>query len=210
MIFVIASFCNFLGPLVLGFILDSYGPRACSVVSIVLITVGSAMFAMSDQNSLPLFIPGMCLIAFGGPGTQNAIIHLSNLFPEWKATATSFIVGSFQLSFIVFLIFDTLWSTMKYSYTTLFTGYAVICVFNVLVSLLLWPDQPYHLEDVAPELAEEEEAEEHSKLPRAPAVSILLIHFGYVRTVSLYPNAINASACQQSDCDSKLLLHYRA
>jgi MFS family permease len=171
MIFVIASFCNFLGPLVLGFILDSYGPRACSVVSILLITAGSTMFGMSNEDNMPLFIPGMCLIAFGGPGTQNAIIHLSNLFPEWKATATSFIVGSFQLSFIVFLVFDTLWSTMKFSYSTLFTGYALVCAVNVVVSLVLWPDEPFSMENEAPELAAVEEVEVHSKLPRASAVS---------------------------------------
>jgi len=147
MIFVIASFCNFLGPLVLGIVLDSYGPRVCSVLSILLITIGSAMFAISDANSLPLFVPGMCLIAFGGPGTQNAIIHLSNLFPEWKATATSFIVGSFQLSFVVFLVFDQLWSHLQYSYTTLFTGYCLVCVANVVVSLVMWPDEPYHVEE---------------------------------------------------------------
>lgn len=149
MIFVIASFCNFLGPLVLGIVLDSYGPRVCSVLSILLITIGSAMFAISDANSLPLFVPGMCLIAFGGPGTQNAIIHLSNLFPEWKATATSFIVGSFQLSFVVFLVFDQLWSHLKYSYTTLFTGYCLVCVANVAISLVMWPDEPYHVEEPA-------------------------------------------------------------
>lgn len=154
MIFVVASFCNFLGPLILGFVLDAYGPRACSVLSIVLITIGSAMFACSDHNSMPLFAPGMCLIAFGGPGTQNAIIHLSNLFPEWKATATSFIVGSFQLSFIVFFLFDQLWLNMDYNYSTLFTGYCVICVANVVVSLVMWPDQPFHLEV---ECAQEEE-----------------------------------------------------
>lgn len=147
MIFVIASFCNFLGPLVLGIVLDSYGPRVCSVLSILLITMGSAMFAASDTDSLPLFVPGMCLIAFGGPGTQNAIIHLSNLFPEWKATATSFIVGSFQLSFVVFLVFDQLWAHLQYSYTTLFTGYCVVCAANVVVSLVMWPDEPYHVDE---------------------------------------------------------------
>lgn len=115
------------------------------------------MFACSDHNGLPLFAPGMCLIAFGGPGTQNAIIHLSNLFPEWKATATSFIVGSFQLSFIVFFVFDQLWLRMDYSYSTLFTGYCVICLANVVVSLVMWPDQPYHLEV---ECAQDEEEED--------------------------------------------------
>lgn len=177
MTFVVASFCNFLGPLILGFVLDSYGPRACSVLSVLLIGIGSTIFAVSDRDTMPMFIPGMCLIAFGGPGAQNAIIHLSNLFPEWKAMTTSFIVGAFQLSFIVFLIFDQLWSKWNYSYTTLFTGYAVICLINLGISLLLWPDKPYHMEDIEPECAAAFEEEEHSKIPKGPAVSMLFVVF---------------------------------
>ncbi len=172
MIFVVASFCNFLGPLILGIVLDSYGPRVCSVVSILLITVGSAMFALSDTDSLPLFVPGMCLIAFGGPGTQNAIIHLSNLFPEWKATATSFIVGSFQLSFVVFLVFDQLWAHLQYSYTMLFMGYCVLCVANIAVSLFMWPDEPYNLED---SMAEQEQLLESQSQSAASANSVALV-----------------------------------
>ena len=173
MIFVVASFCNFLGPLILGIVLDSYGPRVCSVVSILLITVGSAMFALSDTDSLPLFVPGMCLIAFGGPGTQNAIIHLSNLFPEWKATATSFIVGSFQLSFVVFLVFDQLWAHLQYSYTTLFMGYCVLCVANIAVSLFMWPDEPYNLEDSMAEQAQLSESESAASTASAGSVALV-------------------------------------
>lgn len=79
-------------------------------------------------------------------GTQNAIIHLSNLFPDWKATATAFITGSFQLSFIVFLLFDQLWLFMDLSYSTLFLGYCIICLINIIISLFLWPDKPYSFE----------------------------------------------------------------
>jgi len=114
--FVIALFFNFLGPLLLGVVLDTYGPRVCSITSIVCIAAGCILFAMSNIDSNPLFIPAMALIAFGGPGAQNAIIHLSNLFPAWKATATAIITGSFQLSFFVFVIFDHLWQFGHWDY----------------------------------------------------------------------------------------------
>ena len=32
-------------------------------------------------------------------------MHLTNLFPKYKATATAMLVGSFQLSFNIFYIF---------------------------------------------------------------------------------------------------------
>lgn len=147
MMFTIASFFNFLGPLVLGLILDHYGPRICSLVSISLVAVGCLMFSMSDIDGFYGFIPGMCLISFGGPGAQSSIIHLSNLFPTRKATATAFITGSFQLSFIIFLVFDQLWSAGQVSYRALFLGYCGVCAVNALVSMLLWPDQPYSYEE---------------------------------------------------------------
>lgn len=109
--FVISSFFATLGPMVLGIVLDTYGPRVCSIVSILIVVVGSATFGSSNLETSPMFIPAMCLIAFGGPGVQSAIIHLSNLFPEWKASTTAIITGSFQLSFFMFYIFDQLWST---------------------------------------------------------------------------------------------------
>lgn len=119
-LFVVASFFNFLGPLVLGIVLDTYGPRVCSMLSITLIGLGCFLFSVSDVEKFPLFMPAICLIAFGGPGAQNAIIHLSNLFPAWKATATALITGSFQLSFVVFFIFDQLWLFQKWTYSDLF------------------------------------------------------------------------------------------
>eukprot|EP00599_Poterioochromonas_sp_BG-1_P011556 CAMPEP_0173159856 /NCGR_PEP_ID=MMETSP1105-20130129/17406_1 /TAXON_ID=2985 /ORGANISM="Ochromonas sp., Strain BG-1" /LENGTH=358 /DNA_ID=CAMNT_0014078465 /DNA_START=187 /DNA_END=1260 /DNA_ORIENTATION=- len=156
MMFVIATFFSFLGPLSLGIILDYYGPRVCSLTSIGLITTGCFLFGMSDSVHRPYFIPALCLIALGGPGAQSAIIHLSNLFPSWKATTTAIITGSFQLSFIVFLVFDQLWLWKNISYSSLFLGYTVICMLNGVVSFFLWPDEPYSFQEQLAEIEEEE------------------------------------------------------
>ena len=72
-IFVLASFCNSMGPLFLGIILDSYGPRACSVLSILLICLGFFLFSISDSVKNNYFAVSMCLIAFGGPGAQTSM-----------------------------------------------------------------------------------------------------------------------------------------
>lgn len=107
----------------------------------------------------------MSLIAFGGPGVQNAIIHLSNLFPSWKASATAVITGSFQLSFVVFFVFDQLWVFRDWSYQSLFLSYCLICLVNVVISLTMWPDVPYHIDDsVANEIEDEEKAVQFSSL----------------------------------------------
>lgn len=148
MIFTIANFANCLGPLFLGVVLDNYGPRICSLLSIAIVAAGCFLFSISNMDHLPAFIPAMCLIAFGGPGVQSSIIHLSNLFPARKATATAFITGSFQLSFIVFLIFDQLWTVGHWTYQQLFLGYCIVCAVNAVFSFFFWPDQPYSYEEV--------------------------------------------------------------
>ena len=145
--FVTASFFSFLGPLLLGAILDSYGPRVCSVTSMLFISCGCILFAVSNVPNFPMFIPALSMIAFGGPGVQSAIVHLCNLFPGKKGTATAFITGSFQLSFIIFLVFDQLWHFYKYDYQTLFMGYGVVSLCNTILSLLFWPDEPYTYEE---------------------------------------------------------------
>lgn len=141
--YVVAQFFNYMGPFFFGMVLDFYGPRVCSVISIATITVGCCMFGLSNQSTRPIFIPAMCLIAFAGPGVQNSIVHLSNLFPDAKASALAYIIGSFSLSFIVLFVFDQLWLFMHLNYQQLFLGYSVICVLNMIISILLWPDNSY-------------------------------------------------------------------
>ena len=140
--FATATFFNFLSPLFLGIILDAYGPRTCSVLSFFIITLGCALFSISNIPNLPLFAPAMSLIAFGGPGVQSAIIHLSNLFPGSKSTATALITGSFQLSFIVFFLFDQIWFEfgigyqVRFSPTILFThSSGLACLLYPLINL---------------------------------------------------------------------------
>lgn len=149
--FVVASFFSCLGPLVMGVALDNCGPRVCSILSISLIGIGCLGFGVSN-DSYPLFIPAMCLIAIGGPGVLNATIHLSNLFPTLRSTTTAIITGSFQFSFLVFFVFDELWVEWHLNYTVLFGSYFVVCVVNCIISTIIWPDQPYTVEEVEMEL----------------------------------------------------------
>lgn len=91
-LFVMATSVNFTGPLLLGIVLDAYGPRACSIISIALVMGGFILFGISN-DTFYAYVPAIMMIAFGGPGVQSSIIHLSNLYPTRKATVTSVITG---------------------------------------------------------------------------------------------------------------------
>jgi len=145
-LFVMATSINFTAPLLLGVLLDAYGPRICSALSILLVGSGFVLFSASTP-SFPTHLPAIILIAFGGPGVQSSIIHLSNLYPASKATVTSIITGSFNLSFFVFFVFDRLWNRFHFTYQTIFAGYSTVCVVAFMLSLFLWPDQPFSFQE---------------------------------------------------------------
>ena len=145
-IYTAAVFSSCMGPLFLGVILDYYGPRVCSLVSIIFIAAGFLVFSCSNAN-FNFFTLGMCLISFGGPGVQNSVIHLSNLFPTHKATMTALITGSFQLSFIVFYLFDVLWARAGWTFSELFRMYSVVMVINFIITFLFWPDKPLSFDE---------------------------------------------------------------
>ncbi|GMH49390.1 hypothetical protein TrRE_jg7278 [Triparma retinervis] len=141
-IFTFATFVNFASPLILGVLLDSQGPRSCSVLSNFLVCLGFFTFSLS--TSYAGFMVATLLIAFGGPGVQNSIIHIGNLYPESASTITSFITGAFSLSFVIFALFDMLWEDCNISFRTLFGVYGVVLLFSTAMSGFLWPDVAYN------------------------------------------------------------------
>ncbi|GMI41422.1 hypothetical protein TrCOL_g11256 [Triparma columacea] len=141
-IFTLATFVNFASPLILGILLDSQGPRSCSVLSNFLVCLGFFTFSLS--SSYGGFMVATLLIAFGGPGVQNSIIHIGNLYPESASTITSFITGAFSLSFVIFAIFDVLWEDYNISFRPLFGVYGLVMLFSTTVSGFLWPDVAYN------------------------------------------------------------------
>lgn len=141
-IFTFATFVNFASPLILGVLLDSQGPRSCSVLSNFLVCIGFFTFSLSTSSGSVMV--ATLLIAFGGPGVQNSIIHIGNLYPESASTITSFITGAFSLSFVVFSVFDLLWEEYDISFRTLFGVYGVVMLLSTGMSGFLWPDVAYN------------------------------------------------------------------
>jgi Major Facilitator Superfamily len=144
--FAVASASSMLATLVLGAVLDAHGPRACSVVSHAAIAAGFALFAFAAQWQ-HCAVAGASLMAFGGPGIQVSVVHISNLFPNRQFFVLSGLTGSMSLSFSVLSIFDFLWETYGVaggmSVRRMFGGYAVLAVASLVASCLVWPDESF-------------------------------------------------------------------
>ena len=68
-----ASFWCDLSPLLLGLILDKYGPKICSAVATTCVTFGFLLFSIVDADKTSYFMISVSLIAFGGTGNQIAM-----------------------------------------------------------------------------------------------------------------------------------------
>ena len=86
---------SFSSPLFLGLILDMHGPRLTSFLSNLIVAAG--LFLFSTSTSFTTYLVANLLIAAGGPGVQNSLIHLGHILPNRRALLTSCITGAFSL-----------------------------------------------------------------------------------------------------------------
>jgi hypothetical protein len=141
-IFSYASSISMVSTLFLGFLLDAYGPRVCSMVSSLIVALGCQVFASSHEFAG--FALGTCLIAFGGPGVTSSIIHISNLFPNNENLAMSSLCGSIVLSFSVYAVFDIMWQKFEsITFRTLFGSYVLVLAASAAMAFWLYPDESY-------------------------------------------------------------------
>lgn len=128
----------------LGIILDTFGPRTSSVVSCLIIAIGSHMLA--ESNSFAQFATGACVVAFGGPGVAVSIIHLANLFPSIQNLTMSCLNGSIAISFSVLNIFAYMWERFEFAdFYTLFRYYSVLATALAVGAFFLYPDEPFKI-----------------------------------------------------------------
>jgi MFS family permease len=141
-IFSWASCVGMVSALVLGWVLDRFGPRVCSVIGNASVGIGCRLFAVSTE--FESFAIATLLMSFGGPGIQVSIIHLANLFPENQFLTLSFLNGTISFSFAVLAGFDYLWETYPtVTYRALFEYFSLLILLSLIASVIYWPDKPF-------------------------------------------------------------------
>jgi MFS family permease len=164
-IFAWASSVGMVSTLILGWVLDRYGPRVCSVIANACIGIGCQLFAISTE--FKSFAIATLFMSFGGPGIQVSIVHLANLFPENQFLTLSFLNGTISFSFAVFAAFDYLWETYPaVTYRALFQYFCLLIVLSLIASVLYWPDSPFEKQEkrasISEPSAEEDYIEAHT------------------------------------------------
>jgi len=148
LIFTVSQAVFTCGTVVAGLMLDKCGPRITCTAGLLAVASGCAIVAVSESDSLNLFLPGFICLSLGAPAIHLSWFHISNLYPEKKASVSSFVVACFVASGLCFFIFNVLYSAAGISKQALFLFHAGIVTLLAIASFLIWPDGPFQLGDV--------------------------------------------------------------
>ncbi|KAG5368945.1 Protein FMP42 [Yarrowia sp. C11] len=161
--------------MLVGFVLDKYGPRVSGIVGSVVIFV--AALVLSNAALLPgdPWLIGYSLLAVGGPFVFISSFHLSNTFVQYSGTILALLTGAFDASSAVFLGFQISYKNSAITLSQLFTIYTIVPVFILLAEVFIMPQTSYKSDEsfasVVSTSAGHMEAEEQALLEDADLTS---------------------------------------
>mmetsp|Transcript_41220 Transcript_41220/g.101702 ORF Transcript_41220/g.101702 Transcript_41220/m.101702 type:complete len:470 (-) Transcript_41220:233-1642(-) len=141
-IWTVSSSACLASNLLTGLMLDALGPRVSATTCSLLVLLGCVLIGVHDSVTCNTLLIGMILISAFGPGVQNACVHVSNLF-ERRSTASSMIIGSFNLSYAVFLILELINRTTGVTRNRLVLVYSTLVAGAVVIAFVVMPNKPF-------------------------------------------------------------------
>ena len=143
--FTVAAVVTNVCALLVGAILDSYGPRVTGIIGSVLFGLGCLVFALASDLPFDGYIPGYLLLALGGPFVFISAFQLSNTFPSHSGLILSMLTGAFDSSSAIFLIYRIIYaeSNGTVSPKEFFLLYLVVPVFVFVAQFFLMPQKSY-------------------------------------------------------------------
>ncbi|KAK9240794.1 major facilitator superfamily domain-containing protein [Lipomyces kononenkoae] len=145
-VFTCASVVTNIAGVIVGTILDKYGPQICGYIGGVLIAVGALMLAFADTISLlDLYVWGYIILAFGGPFVFISSFHLSNAFPAYSGFILALLTGAFDSSTGVYLVYRLIYDETNGHFhpKAFFLLYLIIPIFIIIASATVMPRDSY-------------------------------------------------------------------
>lgn len=143
--FAIAISFSCISPILMSTFLEGFGPRVTAIGCTFIFSVGSLIFGVSDIHRFGLFIPGLCLMAFAGPGIHGSSHYCVHRFPTMKGFVNTVLSMSFHASFVVFYTLQEIWwhrlrSGGSGDSRALFCYYAFACLLTTVPSMFIIPN----------------------------------------------------------------------
>ncbi|XBW35786.1 hypothetical protein QEN19_001358 [Hanseniaspora menglaensis] len=136
-----------LSALIVGMVLDKYGPKCCGYVGCALIAIGSLILSYNAPlyQYFDSYLVGYIVLAVGGPFVFISCFQLANTFPRYSGTILALISGAFDTSSAIFLFY-------RLAYENGFSGvdlhvffkyYLIVPLFIFMCQWLIMPSESY-------------------------------------------------------------------
>lgn len=145
--FTVAAMLTNVSALVIGWILDLYGPRICGLIGSGLLYLACFTFILARRITMvDPYLIGYGLLALGGPFVYISSFQLSNSFPSKSGSILALISGAFDASSAVFLVYRVIYTQSKGGFTLdgFFTLYLLVPTFIMIVQLTIMPNESYY------------------------------------------------------------------
>ncbi|GMG09588.1 hypothetical protein BVG19_g2525 [[Candida] boidinii] len=146
LMFTVGAVLTNVSALLIGRILDTYGPRVCGLIGATFLFF--ACFVFVNASSIELFDPylvGYASMALGGPFAYISSFQLSNAFPDKSGTVLALLTGAFDASSSVFLFYRIFYTKFEgsFSLSSFFKIYLIVPIFMTIVQIFIMPNESY-------------------------------------------------------------------
>lgn len=154
LMFTLAAVVTNATALLVGSILDNYGPRITGILGSFFIAIASILLAYGKDIVLfDAYLIGYIALAFGGPFVFISCFQLSNSFPGRSGLILALLTGCFDTSSALFLFYRIVYQNDYIKNLTLkkfFSFYLIVPVFILLCQLFIMPHESYQtIESIA-------------------------------------------------------------
>lgn len=140
--------------LLVGSILDNYGPRITGIAGSIILAFASLLLSNgSTIEQFDAYLYGYIALAFGGPFVFISCFQLANSFPGKSGLILALLTGCFDSSSALFLAYRVVFQNNYIENLTMkkfFSCYMLVPIFILLCQLFIMPHESYKtVEDIA-------------------------------------------------------------
>ena len=144
--FSLASTTANVSALVVGTMLDRYGPKVCYLIGSACLAAGSIIMSLAFQiDEFDGYTIGNFFLALGGTFVFLPSFQIANAFPKYGGTIVALVTGAFDASAAVYLFYRLAYEGTDGAFKpqTFFLVYLIVPAAIVVAQLTLLPSEPY-------------------------------------------------------------------
>ncbi|CAH6720745.1 protein Fmp42p [[Candida] jaroonii] len=146
MMFTVGAVVTNVSALVIGSVLDRYGPKVCGLIGAFFLYFACFIFIYADNitdsfisSFFDPYLIGYASMALGGPFAYISSFQLSNSFPKKSGSVLALLTGAFDSSSALFLIFRIVYNKTQGSFSIedFFKVYLLVPVFITVAQIFV-------------------------------------------------------------------------